>query len=366
MTHAPDAMSSSSSTPSASKNATNSWNIQADQDILSQASRSLQLALVTESDTDNEDPPDKETELSFYNDDGSCKTVVVESNLCSGDLCQLLALKNHVAKDSNWSIIEYWPEYGIERTLEDYEKVYCVYQSMMKFDPATDKRFIFRKDFRKYEMFRNPQQFFPSEMVDFSVADSVLTDSPALAKIVAMQEILNAVDGCPRVFGHLWVREVNKQVWRKAFFVLRNGQLLFSYRMQGLTKTNRQKTKEASPALKEEEDLQLYADLKQFYVYTTLNAKNHFKAPTEFGLCLRPLWAGANPVQELRCVACDSERARLCWLTAMRLAQDGSKLRESFRLSRVKMATDSRNQSPKEYSSHQLPNVIIIACCSTG
>jgi hypothetical protein len=60
MTHAPDAMSSSSSTPSASKNATNSWNIQADQDILSQASRSLQLALVTESDTDNEDPPDKE------------------------------------------------------------------------------------------------------------------------------------------------------------------------------------------------------------------------------------------------------------------------------------------------------------------
>lgn len=60
MTHAPDAMSSSSSTSSASKNATNSWNIQADQDILSQASRSLQLALVTESDTDNEDPPDKE------------------------------------------------------------------------------------------------------------------------------------------------------------------------------------------------------------------------------------------------------------------------------------------------------------------
>ena len=47
--------------------------------------------------------------------------------------------------------------YSTERTLEDYEKVYCVYQSMMKFDPATDKRFIFRKDFRKYEMFRNPQ-----------------------------------------------------------------------------------------------------------------------------------------------------------------------------------------------------------------
>lgn len=44
-----------------------------------------------------------------------------------------------------------------ERTLEDHEKVYQVYQNMLQFDPVTDKRFIFRKDFRKYEMFRNPQ-----------------------------------------------------------------------------------------------------------------------------------------------------------------------------------------------------------------
>jgi len=250
--------------------------------------------------------------------------------------------------------------------LEDHEKVYQVYQNMLQFDPVTDKRFIFRKDFRKYEMFRNPQQFFPVEMVDFGVSDLVLTDSPSLAKVVAIQEILNSADGCPRVFGHMWVssgsgpgRDASKQVWRKAFFVLRNSQLLFSYRMQSLDKVGRTKSKDAPN--KDEDDLQLYADVKKWTVYSALNAKSRFKAPTEFGLCLRPSRStaghnGSRPVADLRCIACDSERARLCWLTAIRLAQGGEKLRESFRQSRTKMATDSRNQSPKEYSSHQLPN----------
>lgn len=69
-------------------------------------------------------------------------------------------------------------------------------------------------------------------------------------------------------------------------------------------------------------ELRVYAHLSDYHVYTTLNARNQFQAPTEFGLCLRPT---ANAVDEdttdLRCLACESERARLCWLTAMRLAK---------------------------------------------
>ncbi len=69
---------------------------------------------------------------------------------------------------------------------------------------------------------------------------------------IFFQEILNSADGCPRVFGHMWVssgsgpgRDASKQVWRKAFFVLRNSQLLFSYRMQSLDKVGRTKSKDA-------------------------------------------------------------------------------------------------------------------------
>lgn len=62
-------------------------------------------------------------------------------------------------------------------------------------------------------------------------------------------------------------------------------------------------------------DLQVLARLSECNVYTALNARVHFRSPTEFALCL----AGGR--EALRCLACESERARTCWLTAMRLAK---------------------------------------------
>lgn len=53
----------------------------------------------------------------FYNDDNSQQTVVVEKNLCVSDLCQLLAMKNRVAKDVNWTIIEHWIDLGLGKNL---------------------------------------------------------------------------------------------------------------------------------------------------------------------------------------------------------------------------------------------------------
>lgn len=41
--------------------------------------------------------------------------MIVEKNLCVSDLCQLLALKNRVAKDVNWTIIEHWTDLGLGR-----------------------------------------------------------------------------------------------------------------------------------------------------------------------------------------------------------------------------------------------------------
>ena len=49
----------------------------------------------------------------FHNDDGSCQVVVVERNLRASDLCQLLALKNRVAKDVSWTIVEQWVDLGL-------------------------------------------------------------------------------------------------------------------------------------------------------------------------------------------------------------------------------------------------------------
>lgn len=65
--------------------------------------------------------------------------------------------------------------------------------------------------------------------------------------------------------------------------------------------------------------LQLFARLSDYNIYTSLNAKNQLRAPTEFGLCLRA--PGREDPSDLRCLACETEQVRTCWLTAMRLAK---------------------------------------------
>jgi hypothetical protein len=68
--------------------------------------------------------------------------------------------------------------------------------------------------------------------------------------------------------------------------------------------------------------LNFFAELSSYHVYTTLNAKNQFRAPTEWGICLRPSGVDSeDETPELKCISCDSERVRSCWLTAMRLAK---------------------------------------------
>lgn len=50
----------------------------------------------------------------FYADDGGGRhSLVVEKDLCAGDLCQLLAAKSLVNKDPAWTIVEVWPQLGL-------------------------------------------------------------------------------------------------------------------------------------------------------------------------------------------------------------------------------------------------------------
>ncbi|XP_071452038.1 growth factor receptor-bound protein 14-like [Hetaerina americana] len=354
-----------------------------------------------EKDTTNE----KEEELTFYNDDGSFQSVVVERNLCSADLCNLLSIKNRVSKDVNWTIVEHWVELGIERSLEDHEDVLAVHHEMEAFGRRSEKRFIFRKDFRKYEFFHNPQQFFPKDMVDLNSCEELVGQSSVLEKSAALQTLLSSGDEAPPIFGHVWVREANKQVWSKAFLLLKEKKLYLSYKVQVVAKflrswkgNNKDRGGDGSEGVGSSgsnsgvggTQLQVFAHLQDYNVYSTLNAKNQFRAPTEFGLCLRPTayssppspsaspssstssldgpsplppsaphsseeggGPGALAPKSLRCLACDSESARLCWVTAMRLAKYGKQLRENYRAFKNKQV---ETMSPKEYNSHHVPN----------
>ncbi|XP_031343212.1 growth factor receptor-bound protein 10-like isoform X3 [Photinus pyralis] len=199
------------------------------------------LLLPEDKDLTNE----KEEELQFYNDDGSFQSVVVERNLCTSDLCQLLALKNRVAKSVNWSVVEHWVDLGLERLLEDHEYVLSAHRDVQNYSRHADVRFVFRKDYRKYEFFHHPHQFFPPDMIDLDSYEEL--NGINVNHSASLQNLVTQEGKCPIIFSQVWLQDPQKQTWGKAFLLLRDRKLYLSYKVQVLAKFLRTvKSKESS------------------------------------------------------------------------------------------------------------------------
>lgn len=112
----------------------------------------------------------------------------------------------------------------------------------------------------------------------------------------------------------------------------------------------------------ENDQLSPLARLSDYHIYRIPNAKRCFNAPFEWGACLRPRSnAEAEDTEAgehgLKVIAFHSEKARACWLTAMRLAKYGKQLRENYRAFKNKQCEQSSGGSPKEqYNSYNVTN----------
>ncbi|XP_070293193.1 growth factor receptor-bound protein 10 [Salvelinus sp. IW2-2015] len=94
---------------------------------------------------------DDTTIIKVYSEDGVGKVVEVPADMRARDVCQFLVYKSHCLDDNSWSLVEHHPLLGLERCLEDHELVVQVQASM-----TSDSKFLFRKNYDKYEFFRNP------------------------------------------------------------------------------------------------------------------------------------------------------------------------------------------------------------------
>ncbi|KAL6433386.1 hypothetical protein ACFW04_006498 [Cataglyphis niger] len=165
---------------------------------------------------------ERQEELRFYNNDHSFTTVIVEKDLRTIDLCELLKVKRNVIGTA-WSIIEIWPKLGIERTLEDNEDILAVHRELEMFASRYERRFYFSEDFLKYEPFVDPKQFFPADMVAFPSGEDRSTFIDAES---ALRNYLLREDGdCPQVFSMVWMRHVNSNGWRKMYMLLQGRKL---------------------------------------------------------------------------------------------------------------------------------------------
>ncbi|XP_071631757.1 growth factor receptor-bound protein 14 isoform X4 [Temnothorax longispinosus] len=343
---------------------------------------------------------ERQEELRFYNNDHSFTTMVVERNLRTIDLCELLKVKRNTI-GAAWSIIETWPKLGIERTLEDHEDILAVHRELEMFASQYERRFYFSQDFLKYEVFIKPMQFFPADMITFPSGEErgAFTDAESALRNYLLREDSE----CPYVFSMVWMRNVSSNGWKKMYMLLQGRKLyttkkaiatlpkrpvveertelgrrnccedstIMLSRSRGLLRTSRYTTSTQELldcgnaegyAIYDSEHLITLAHLSDYNVYRIPNAKRVFGAPFEWGACLRP---NSNAEAEdteagepgIKVITFENEKSRTCWLTAMRLAKYGKQLRENYRAFKNKQCEQNGSGSPKEqYSSYNVSN----------
>ncbi|XP_075068737.1 growth factor receptor-bound protein 10 isoform X3 [Mixophyes fleayi] len=246
--------------------------------------------------------------VKVFSEDGTSKMVEILADMTARDFCQLLIYKSHCLDDNSWTLVEHHPLLGLERCLEDHELIVNV-QSMM----SNESKFLFRKNYAKYEFFKNPVNFFPEQMVAWCQQSN-----GSIPQSELLQNFLNT-SSCPEIQGFLYVKELGKKSWKKLFVCLRRSGLYCS-------------TKGTS---KEPRHLQGISDLEDSNIYSLITCKKLYNSPTDFGFCVKPNRVRTD-VKELRFLCAEDEQSRTCWMTAFRLLKYGMLLYQNYRIPQQK------------------------------
>ncbi|XP_074475066.1 growth factor receptor-bound protein 7 [Sebastes fasciatus] len=246
--------------------------------------------------------------MKVYGEDSHSRSVWVTRGATARDVCHLLVQTTHCSDEENWALLELHPTLGLERCLEDHE---VVLEVQATWSLKGDTRFVFCKNYAKYEFFRKPVLFFPESMISDSADDSKDMTSSEL-----IQNLLKS-GTCPEIQGSLQVKEPSRKAWKKVFFFLRRSGLYCS-------------TKGSS---KEPRHLQYVADLDDLNVYTVVNSRKLYGAPADFTFCIKPC---RNPVrvQDLKILCAENEQTRTCWTSSFRLFKYGKQLQCNYQLSK--------------------------------
>ncbi|NXE43562.1 GRB7 protein, partial [Ptilorrhoa leucosticta] len=231
--------------------------------------------------------------VKVFGEDGACRSLEASAGTTARQLCETLVRRTWALHDHSWALVELHQHLALERCLEDHESVVEVQSSWA---PGADSRFVFRKNFAKYELFKSNASLFPEVMVS-----SCLEANKSMAHSELIQNFLNS-GSCPEVQGFLQLREAGRKVWKRFHFSLRRSGLYYS-------------TKGTS---KDPRHLQYFADLTESNIYYVTQGKKLYGTPTEFGFCIKPHKVRSG-VKGLKLLCSEDEQSRSCWMAAFRL-----------------------------------------------
>ncbi|KAF4100613.1 growth factor receptor-bound protein 10a isoform X1 [Onychostoma macrolepis] len=241
--------------------------------------------------------------IKVFSEDGVGKVVEVPADMTARDVCQFLVYKNHCLDDNCWSLVEHHSLLGLERCLEDHELVVPVQACM-----SPESKFLFRKNYAKYEFFRNPLNFFPEQMVAWCQETN-----GSIPQSQLLQNFLNS-SSCPEIQGFLYMKETGRKSWKKLYIFLRRSGLYCS--TKGMSKEPRH--------------LQLLSDVEESNIFTVTTGRKMHNSPTDYQFCIKPS-KGRTELKELKMLCAEDEQSRTCWMTAFRLLKFGILLYQNYK-----------------------------------
>nr|XP_027301539.1 growth factor receptor-bound protein 7 isoform X2 [Anas platyrhynchos] len=250
--------------------------------------------------------------VKVFSEDGSCRSLEVSAGTTARQLCEMLVQRTHALHDHSWALVELHQHLALERCLEDHESVVEVQSA---WPLGADSRFVFRKNFAKYELFKSNASLFPEVMVS-----SCLEANKSMAHSELIQNFLNS-GSCPEVQGFLQLREAGRKVWKRFYFSLRRSGLYYS-------------TKGTS---KDPRHLQYFADLTESNIYYVTQGKKHYGTPTEFGFCIKP-YKVRSGTKGLKLLCSEDEQSRTCWMAAFRLFKYGMQLYRNYQQAQARLS----------------------------
>ncbi|XP_067168168.1 growth factor receptor-bound protein 7 isoform X2 [Apteryx mantelli] len=100
--------------------------------------------------------------VKVFSEDGACRSLEASAGTTARQLCEMLVRRAHALHDHSWALVELHQHLALERCLEDHESVVEVQGT---WPLGADSRFVFRKNFAKYELFKSNGSLFPEVMV---------------------------------------------------------------------------------------------------------------------------------------------------------------------------------------------------------
>ncbi|CAJ1071665.1 amyloid beta A4 precursor protein-binding family B member 1-interacting protein-like [Xyrichtys novacula] len=239
--------------------------------------------------------------------DGSSKALMVDEKQTVREVLDKLFEKTYCDCSVDWSLCETSPELQIERGLEDHE---CFAEPLSVWTSESENKIYFVSRPQKYVMFKDPQLFYMWKKKTASLSGINEQEKQLLLK----ENFGGSTVIVPDLEGMLFLKEDGKKVWKPRYFVLR---------ASGLYYVPKGKTKSSS-------DLVCFVHFEKVNIYTCINHRQKYRAPTNFCFMLKHPCIQKDS-DYIKFLCCEDEHTLLLWVNSIRIAKYGTVLYENYR-----------------------------------